>query len=171
MIKKNHGMIVTVASFAAWLAVPNMVDYSMSKVAAHSFHEGLSAELKTRYNAPKVRTVIINQGYTKTPLFAGYNNDSPFLVPTLEPESVADAICRQIFTGRSGQVITPTFGSVLQLLQAMPHWYSYGLRAKGQNIMTNWKGRQVVKDLDAYYTDKEKTSNPEESTVLVPEAK
>ncbi|KAI3328927.1 NAD(P)-binding protein [Xylariaceae sp. AK1471] len=170
MINKNHGMVVTVASYAAWLAVPNMVDYSMSKSAAHSFHEGLSAELKTRYNAPKVRTIIINQGYTKTPLFTGYHNDSPFLVPALEPESVADAICRQIFTGRSGQVITPTFGSILQLLQAMPHWYSYGLRAKGKNIMTNWKGRQVVKDLDTYYTDKEKTSNPEESTVLVPEA-
>ncbi|KAI1756567.1 NAD(P)-binding protein [Xylaria castorea] len=169
MIKKNHGMVVTVASYAAWLTVPNMVDYSMSKTAAHAFHEGLAAELKTRYNAPKVRTVIVNQGYTKTPLFEGYHNGSPFLVPTLEPESVADAICRQIFTGRSGQVITPTFGRFLQLFQALPHWYAYGVRTKGQNIMTNWKGRQVVEDLDSYYADKEKTANPEESTVLVPE--
>ncbi|KAI3343179.1 hypothetical protein F4824DRAFT_444754 [Ustulina deusta] len=168
MIKKNHGMVVTVASLASWLTVPNMVDYAMSKTAANAFHEGLSAELKTRYNAPKVRTIIVNQGYTKTTLFTGYHNGSPFLMPTLEPESVADAICRQIFTGRSGQVITPTFGSLLQLIQAMPHWYSYHLRAKGQNIMTNWKGRQVVEDLDTYYADKEKTSNPEDSTVLVP---
>ncbi|KAI0452724.1 NAD(P)-binding protein [Xylaria acuta] len=169
MIKKNHGMVVTVASYAAWLTVPNMVDYSMSKTAAHAFHEGLSAELKTRYNAPKVRTIIVNQGYTKTPLFEGYHNSSPFLVPALEPESVADAICRQIFTGRSGQVITPTFGRFLQVFQALPHWHTYGVRSKGQNIMTNWKGRQVVEDLDSYYAGKEKRPNPEESTVLVPE--
>ncbi|RWA06567.1 hypothetical protein EKO27_g8532 [Xylaria grammica] len=169
MIKKNHGMVVTVASVASWVTVPNMVDYSMSKTAATAFHEGLSAELKTRYNAPKVRTVIVNQGYTKTPLFTGYRNDSPFLMPALEPESVADAICRQIFTGRSGQVITPRFGKFLQLIQAMPHWYSYGLRAKGESIMTNWKGRQVVEDLDTYYADKEKAPDPGESTVLVPE--
>lgn len=168
MTKKNHGMVVTVASYAAWLAVPNMVDYSMSKTAAHAFHEGLSAELKTRYNAPKVRTVIVNQGYTKTPLFTGYHNDSPFLVPALEPESVAESICKQIFTGRSGQVVTPTFGAILKLLQTLPHWYSYGLRAKGENIMTNWKGRQVVQDLDTFYSSKEKPSDPGESTVLVP---
>ncbi|KAI8632384.1 NAD(P)-binding protein [Xylariaceae sp. FL1651] len=171
MIKKNHGMVVTVASYAAWLTVPNMVDYSMSKSAAHTFHEGLTAELKTRYNAPKVRTIVVNQGYTKTPLFTGYHNDAPFLVPALEPESVADAICKKIFTGRSGQVITPTFGSTLQLIQAMPHWYAYNLRAKGQNIMKNWKGRQVVKDLDEYYMAKDKTSDTDGSTVLVPEAK
>ncbi|KAI0401051.1 NAD(P)-binding protein [Xylaria palmicola] len=169
MVERDHGMVVTVASFAAWLAVPNMVDYSMSKTAAHAFHEGLTAELRTRYSAPRVRTVIVNQGYTKTPLFTGYHNGSPFLLPTLEPESVADAVCRQIFTGRSGQVITPSFGRTLQLLQALPHWYTYRLRAKGQNIMTNWRGRQVVPDLDKYYESKEKRIDPEESTVLVAE--
>ncbi|KAI1311378.1 hypothetical protein F5Y03DRAFT_305464 [Xylaria venustula] len=168
MIRRDHGMVVTVASLAAWLTVPSMVDYAMSKTAINSFHEGLSAELKTRYNAPRVRTVIVNQGYTKTALFSGYYNDSPFLVPTLELESVADAIVRQILTGRSGQVVMPTFGKLMQLVQAMPHWYSYGLRTKGQNIMTNWKGRQVVEDLDTYYADKEKAARPEDSTVLVP---
>jgi all-trans-retinol dehydrogenase (NAD+) len=180
MIKRNHGMVVTVASFAAWLTVPNMVDYGASKAAAASFHEGLSAELKTRYNAPKVRTVVVNQGYTKTALFTGYHNDAPFLVPALEPETVADAVVRQILTGRSGQVITPAFGGTLQLLRGMPHWYSYGLRAKGENIMTNFKGRQVVNDLEVHYADrdrekeekeKEKEKEVEGSTVLVPEQK
>ena len=96
MVKANHGMIVTVASFAAYVTVPNMTDYAASKAAALSFHEGLTAELKTRYGAPKVRTVVINQGYTKTPLFQGYNNDSKFLVPTLEPETVAEAIVKKV---------------------------------------------------------------------------
>lgn len=169
MIKKNHGMVVTVASFASWLTAPNMVDYSMSKAASLAFHNGLSAELKTRYNAPRVRTIMVNQGYTKTSLFTGFHTGSPFLVPALEPESVADAICRQVFSGRSGQVITPTFGRFLQLLQALPQWYSDGVRAESENNMTNWRGRQVVEDLDAYYAEKETKSNPAESGVLVPE--
>ena len=170
MIAHNHGMVVTVASFAAWVTVPDMVDYAASKAAAYAFHEGLTAELKTRYNAPKVRTVVINQGYTKTALFTGYHNDSPFLVPTLEPETVAEAIVRQVLTGKSGQVIVPKFGSTLSALAAMPHWYLVRLRSKGANVMPNFRGRQVVTDLDKFYADREK-SDTEESTVLVPEAK
>lgn len=170
MVKRNHGMVVTVASYAAWMTVPNMVDYGASKAAAASFHEGLAAELKTRYNAPRIRTVLVNQGYTKTALFTGYHNEAPFLVPALEPESVADAIVAQIFTGRSGQIITPKFGAVMQLLRALPHWYSYRLRAKGENIMANFNGRQVVKDADKHYEGRDNTSaETDESTVLVPE--
>lgn len=166
MVARDHGMVVTVASFAAWLTVPNMVDYGASKAAAASFHEGLTAELATRYGAKRVRTIVVNQGYTRTALFTGYQNDAPFLVPALEPESVADAVARQIFTGRSGQVITPLFGSALQMLRAMPHWYAYRLRAKGANIMSNFSGRQVVKDLDKHYADRDTT---DESGVLVPD--
>ncbi|KAK9425107.1 putative Estradiol 17-beta-dehydrogenase [Seiridium unicorne] len=172
MVKRNHGMVVTVASFAAWMTVPNMVDYGASKAAAASFHEGLSAELKTRYNAPKVRTIVVNQGYTKTALFTGYHNDSRFLVPTLEPESVAEAIVKQIFTGTSGQVVAPKFGTIMQALRAMPHWYSYKLRAKGQNMMANFSGRQVVSDLDKHYAGREnEKGDVDGSTVLIPEAK
>ncbi|KAK9771351.1 putative Estradiol 17-beta-dehydrogenase [Seiridium cardinale] len=172
MVKRNHGMVVTVASFAAWMTVPNMVDYGASKAAAASFHEGLSAELKTRYNAPKVRTIVVNQGYTKTALFTGYHNDSTFLVPTLEPESVAEAIVKQIFTGKSGQVVAPKFGTIMQALRAMPHWYSYKLRAKAQTMMANFSGRQVVSDLDKHYAGREnEKGDVDGSTVLVPEAK
>ncbi|KAK6078095.1 short-chain dehydrogenase [Seiridium cupressi] len=172
MVKRNHGMVVTVASFAAWMTVPNMVDYGASKAAAASFHEGLSAELKTRYNAPKVRTIVVNQGYTKTALFTGYHNDSRFLAPTLEPESVAEAIVKQIFIGKSGQVVAPKFGTIMQALRAMPHWYSYNLRAKGQSMMANFSGRQVVSDLDKHYAGREnEKGDVDGSTVLIPEAK
>ncbi|KAI0482753.1 dehydrogenase/reductase SDR family member 8 [Xylariaceae sp. FL0804] len=164
MVARDHGMVVTVASYAAWLVVPNMVDYGMSKAAALAFHEGLTAELATRYNAPRVRTVIVNQGYTKTALFTGYNNTAGFLVPSLEPESVADAIARQILTGRSGQVVAPAFGRVLQLARGLPHWYAYGLRAKGENIMTSFSGRQVVADLAKHYAAREKRAGEEEET-------
>ncbi|KAE9382044.1 NAD(P)-binding protein [Stipitochalara longipes BDJ] len=169
MVAANHGMIVTVASYAAYITVPNMTDYGASKAAALSFHEGLTAELKTRYNAPKVRTVVINQGYTKTPLFEGYHNDSPFLVPTLEPETVAEAIVQKVWAGKSGQVILPGFGKTLAFLRGFPHWYQVGLRAKGENIMTKWKGRQVI-DLEKWKSNGEKEGSESASTVLVPPA-
>ncbi|KAF3768964.1 NAD(P)-binding protein [Cryphonectria parasitica EP155] len=167
MIENNHGMVVTVASIASWVTVPNMVDYAASKAAALSFHEGLTAELSTRYGAPKVRTVVVNQGYTKTPLFEGYNNSKGFLLPTLEPETVAEAIVRQVLSGQSGQVICPTLASALTGLAAMPHWYQYNMRKDGAEIMPTWRGRQVVQDLDKFYEAKEK--DVEGSTVLVPE--
>src|ERR1700709_1122977 len=157
MAKKDHGMVVTVASFAAYLSVPNMVDYAASKAAALAFHEGLTAELLTRYNAPKVRTVVINQGYTKTPLFQGYNNTAKFLLPSLEPETVAEEIVKKVLAGKSGQVIIPGAGGLLTLLRGFPHWYQLRVPSQGQNIMTNWHGRQVI-DLDKWKEDKDKES-------------
>jgi short-subunit dehydrogenase len=41
MIKANHGMVITVASLAAYVTSPGLVDYSASKSAALVFHEGL----------------------------------------------------------------------------------------------------------------------------------
>lgn len=162
MAQHNHGMIVTVASLAAYVTVPNMVDYAASKAAALAFHEGLTAELKTRYNAPRVRTVVVNQGYTKTALFQGYHNDSSFLMPTLEVETVAEAIVEKVLSGRSGQVIKPGFGSVLTLFKGMPHWYQLQTRAKGEKIMANWHGRQVI-DVEKWNSEGEKGKVREES--------
>ncbi|KAK3337225.1 hypothetical protein B0T19DRAFT_411876 [Cercophora scortea] len=168
MIAVDHGMVVNVTSVAAWVTVPNMVDYAASKAAASAFHEGLTAELKTRYAAPHVRTVIVNQGYTKTALFTGYHNDSPWLMPALEPETVAEAIVRQILTGESGQVVVPAMGNTMAALAAMPLWYQVGLRSKNEKIMTEFRGRKVVEDLDKFYEEKEGDGpGPEESAILV----
>jgi len=172
MVRANHGMVVTVASVAAWVTVPNMVDYAASKAASHSFHEGLTAELKTRYNAPRVRTVLVNQGYTTTPLFKGYHNDSPFLMPALEPATVAEAIVRQVLSGKSNQLLLPSFANTLPVLAGMPHWYQTRLRSKNQAIMTNFRGRKVVEDVERFYDDKERAEGEgadavAASTVLV----
>ncbi|KZL64446.1 dehydrogenase reductase SDR family member 8 (short-chain dehydrogenase), partial [Colletotrichum tofieldiae] len=174
MAKNNHGMIVTVASFASYLCVPNMVDYGSSKAAALAFHEGISAELKTRYNAPRVRTVLVNQGYTKTPLFTGYQQGVELILPALEPETVAEAIAKQILRGESGNIVLPAYGNTLTALRAFPHWYQSLLRAQSQKLMTNFSGRQVVNDVKGFYDKKGKgpeaeQERPEESTVLVAE--
>jgi all-trans-retinol dehydrogenase (NAD+) len=170
MVEKNHGMVVTVASMAAWVTVPNMVDYAASKAAAHAFHEGLTAELTTRYNAPRVRTVLVNQGYTTTPLFEGYYNDSPFLMPALNPATVAEAVVRQVLKGESAHLVLPAFGNTMSWLSGMPHWYQTRLRSKNVTIMQNFRGRKVVKDVDQFYEEKEKaegTAGVGASTVLV----
>ena len=65
MVRTNHGMVVTVASAAAYVTAPRIVDYSAPKAAALAFHEELSAELTTLYNAPKVCAVVMCQGYTR----------------------------------------------------------------------------------------------------------
>jgi all-trans-retinol dehydrogenase (NAD+) len=176
MVAADHGMVVTVTSYAAYMTVPDMVDYAATKHAALAFHEGLTAELKTRYNAPKVRTVVVMQGYTKTALFTGYQQDSRFMLPALEPETVAEAIVRQVLKGKSGQIIIPEFGGLLASLKAFPHWYQVYVRAKYQTLMANFNGRQVVKDLDKFYADKEKEkekvrSDVAESSVLVSQSK
>jgi all-trans-retinol dehydrogenase (NAD+) len=57
--------------------------------------------------------------------------------------------------GKSGQVILPGFGKTLAFLRGLPHWYQVGLRAKGENIMTKWKGRQVI-DVDKWKSNGEK---------------
>lgn len=175
MVSANHGMVVTVASFASWLSVPNMVDYASSKAAAQSFHEGLAAELVTRYHAPKVRMVLVNQGFTKTALFEGYRNDSRFVSPSLYPETVAEAVVRQVLRGESGQVIVPGLGNLLSGIAGWPVWVQHGMRKKYQSLMVEFKGRQVVQDLDGFYKgregeEKEKDKGVGESAVLVPEA-
>ncbi|KAF4781855.1 short-chain dehydrogenase [Colletotrichum scovillei] len=174
MAKMNHGMIVTVASYASYLCVPNMVDYGASKAAAMAFHEGITAELTTRYNAPRVRTVLVNQGFTKTPLFTGYEQGVEFIVPALEPETVADAVVRQVLAGESGHVVLPAYGNVLTALRAFPYWYQHRIRGEAQKLMKNFSGRQVVKDVEGFYEKRDKKAEeeqerPEESTVLVAE--
>jgi short-subunit dehydrogenase len=171
MVAKNHGMVVTLTSYASWLTIPNLVDYGASKAAALAFHEGLTAELTTRYNAPKVRTVIVHPGPTNTALFKGYYQNTDFLMPPLAPESVADAVVRQVLTGRSGHVVIPGTGTILAALRMQPDWYAIPVRAKAEAYMKNFSGRQVIEDVDTAIEnngeEKEADGNATASTVLV----
>lgn len=158
LVSANHGMIVTVSSYASWLTIPNMVDYGASKAAALSFHEGLTAELQTVYDAPRVRTVSVHPGHTSTALFKGYDQKTAFIMPELQPETIAEAIVNQVLSGKSGHVIVPEAGNMLALLRFMPDWYQIRTRAKGASFMKKWNGRQVIADVD---------TSVEDSTVLV----
>lgn len=167
MVERNHGMVVTIASAASWVTAPALVDYAASKAAALAFHEGLSAELVTRYNAPKVRTVVVHPGHVKTPLFQGFDQGADFLMPSLEVDTVAEGIVKQVLTGRSGNVILPETASLAALMRVMPDWMSYRKRIEGDKFMSKWNGRQVIKDVDASFEKDKGGGDGGESTVLV----
>ena len=125
MISSNHGMIVTVASLAAYVAAPSMVDYASSKAASLAFHEGLTAELATLYKAPRVRTVIMCQNYTRTKLFEGFHGNA------LYPETVADEIVKAVLSGNSGHILLPVASWLtVPRLRGFPLWMQYGLRKR-----------------------------------------
>jgi NAD(P)-dependent dehydrogenase (short-subunit alcohol dehydrogenase family) len=135
MVKRNHGMVVTVASLAAYLVCSGMVDYSATKAAAVAFHEGLSTELVTRYDAPKVRTILMTQGIVRTDLIQCLNAEDSFLSPILEPETVAELLVRQIMTGCSGRVVVP--GSIAFLAmnaRSFPDWFQHGFRNRCETV-------------------------------------
>jgi len=144
MIKRNHGHIVTVSSIGAYLAAPQMVDYNASKAATQGFHEGIALELKHRYNAPKVRTTLVSQGYVKTPLFLGFKNDSKFLLPSLEPETVAEAIAEKIFQAEGGQVVLPAGMNIMTVIRGWPIWMHKSLLDTTHDMMAKFNGRQVI---------------------------
>lgn len=158
MIQNNHGMVVTVASLAGHLPAPNMVDYASSKAASIAFHEGLSAELPTLYNAPKVRTVLMCQGYTRTALFEGFAGKA------LYPETVAESIVKAVFEGKSTVLNLPEAAwGVAPKVRGWPLWMQHLLRKGLRNMMSGWKGRQVVQPS----VKGEKERDISESTVLV----
>ena len=135
MISANHGTVVTIASLAAVAPCPGFVDYCCSKAAALAFHEGLTAELKTEYSAPKLRTVCVLPSWIDTTLIRGIENESRFLMPTLRVETVAEAIVKKVLTGTSGIVILPQMGNLLGwTLRCWPMWLQTIVRSRGSRF-------------------------------------
>jgi short-subunit dehydrogenase len=164
MIENNHGMVVTVASLAGYVCAPALVDYAASKSAAIAFHEGLASELVTHYKAPNVRTVLMCQGYTRTALFEG------FAGKVLFPETVAEEIVKAVFSGRSKHMTLPeTSWLIAPQLRALPPWMQYGLRKGLDNLMKDWRGRQVVQPSEAEAKSEKEGGDKKisDSTVLV----
>ncbi|MCJ1338695.1 hypothetical protein MMC09_003984 [Bachmanniomyces sp. S44760] len=127
MISRNHGMVVTVASMASVITPPQIVPYCGSKAAAVSFHEGLSMELKHRYGAPKVRTVLVNPSWADTKLSSGFVNESNFLSKTLSAETVAEGIFDAILSGKSSRLILPRVLEAFTGVRGFPAWLALGI--------------------------------------------
>lgn len=143
MIAANHGMVVTIASLAAHATLPHMTDYASSKAGALAFHEGLAAELKTRYHAPKVRTVCVMPNWVQTKMTTGYAQKDRFVMPVLRVETVAEAVFAKILSGTSGKVVVPAAAQWLGIthFRAWPLWLQTRVRNAGGGTLERWTGR------------------------------
>jgi short-subunit dehydrogenase len=67
-------------------------------------------------------TRIVNPAYVRTPLLQE-NLDSPgFDHFVIEPETVADAVVKQLHSGNGGHVILPARYTIACALRAFPSW-------------------------------------------------
>ncbi|TID22202.1 NAD(P)-binding protein [Venturia nashicola] len=156
MVVKNHGMVITVASLAAYATAPRLVDYAASKAAALAFHEGLQAEIATVFNAPKIRTVVVCQGYTKTALFEGFHKGDGFVEYPLDPETVAEVIVKAVLKGRSDHICLPRGNSLISGLAGWPIFMQASVRKDTKKKMKAWNGRQVLQPSELAKLAKEK---------------
>lgn len=156
MVAKNHGMVITVASLAAYVTAPKLVNYAASKAAALAFHEGLQAEIATVFQAPKIRTVVVCQGYTKTALFEGFNKGDGFVEYPLDPETVADVIVKAVLKGRSDHICLPRGNSFISGLAGWPIFMQGSIRNDTRKKMKAWNGRQVLQPSELAKLAKEK---------------
>lgn len=56
------------------------------------------------------------------------DHESHFRQPIMTVQTVADAICKQVLTQNSGQVILPSHHSNASLVRALPTWMQEGVR-------------------------------------------
>ncbi|TVY82773.1 Dehydrogenase [Lachnellula suecica] len=135
MIKRNHGHIVTIASMASFMVHAQNVDYTCTKAGALAFHEGLAQELKSRYNADMVRTTIVHPTWVRTPLIASLIAKNDFTEFTLEPETVAAAVVKQVLSGYGAQLVLPGRFTLVPLIRGMPSWLQEFMRNGVANVI------------------------------------
>ncbi|KAJ5827837.1 hypothetical protein N7447_004600 [Penicillium robsamsonii] len=147
MVKANHGHVVTVASMASFVVLGEIVDYCCTKASALAFHEGLRQELKHWYNAPNVRTSVIHPLWVRTPMIKMLTDHEAHLrQPIMTPQVVSEAICKQILTQTSGQVILPASQSMASLVRAMPAWMQEGVRTFASNALIKMRVAQQAEE-------------------------
>lgn len=136
MLAKKKGHIMSVASLASFVSLAAAVDYSCTKSALLSFHEGLVQELKHRYKCPQIKTTIVHPGWTKTAITAhpaiqaGLKSVGAKLI---EAEDVAEAMVKRVIAARSGQLILGP--SISPKLRALPTWLQELVRDSQANVV------------------------------------
>ncbi|SCZ96528.1 BZ3500_MvSof-1268-A1-R1_Chr8-2g10267 [Microbotryum saponariae] len=112
---------------------PSRQRHAASKSSTLSFHEGLTEELRHLYgpSARSIRTSAILPGHIRGPMFEGFDAGMPrWLMPSLQPRTVARLVVRCVMSGESQFVIEPLYAKTLPLVRALPTWLGdvlYGL--------------------------------------------
>lgn len=142
MIRQHHGHIVNMASMASFVTIASNVDYSCTKAGLLAFHEGLTQELKYRYNAPEIRTTIIHPHFVKTPLLGEAAAESEaevkkrFQGDLLDARTVAVGVVEHVLAGKSGQLFYPPKFAVASVLRGLPTWLQERVRGQLSPILT-----------------------------------
>lgn len=142
MVDRGRGHVVTIASMAATMGVPKLVDYAASKHAAYGFAESLRVELAGV--APEVRTTVVLPFYINTGMFAGASTRIPWLVPILEEAEVAERIIRAVERNED-RVMLPPIGRVAFVGQLLPpSWFDKLASVLGIHVsMEDFHGRAL----------------------------
>lgn len=115
MIEREQGTVVTIASAAGLVGVPQQTDYSASKWAAFGFTESLRRELA----GTGVRTLVVAPYYIDTGMFSGVSTKFPRLLPILDEGDVATKILNAVESGRE-QLILPWLPRLLPATRLLP---------------------------------------------------
>lgn len=123
MVAQKKGHIVSTASLASFVTCAGLVDYAATKAGVLALHEGLHQELKHRFNAPQIKTSIVHPIYVRTPLVASYAESLKQTKATqIEPQTVANAVVKQILSKKSGQIVLPGWMGILSGLRGRSAW-------------------------------------------------
>ncbi|NWW11123.1 RDHE2 dehydrogenase, partial [Oreocharis arfaki] len=91
MIASNHGHLVSIASSAGLCGVNKLSDYCASKFAAVGFAESIDMEMRS-LRKTGVKTTIVCPYLINTGMFDGAQTKWPRVLPSLDPEYVAERI-------------------------------------------------------------------------------
>lgn len=69
--------------------------------------QGLQLELKSLHRAPRVRLTLGIFGFIRTPLFTGKTNESNFVTPLLNVETVSEKLVEAVYSGYGGTIYLP----------------------------------------------------------------
>ncbi|KAI5367363.1 Putative short-chain dehydrogenase/reductase SDR, NAD(P)-binding domain superfamily [Septoria linicola] len=128
MTKNKKGHVVTIASMAAFATTPGLVPYSNTKVAAWGFHEGLQQETRVFYNAPEVKFSCVHPSFAATPMVAPFKQHlEAGGARIITAESVADAVVKQVVSGRGKQIILAGNLGAAVWLRSLPLWMPLGI--------------------------------------------
>jgi all-trans-retinol dehydrogenase (NAD+) len=142
MVARSRGHIVTIASMAAAMGVPRLVDYAASKHAAYGFAEALRVELAR--TAPQLQTTVVLPFYIDTGMFDGAQTRVPWLLPILSEERVSQRVITAIERNEP-RVILPPLGRAAFVGQLLPpRWFDALARSLGvHGSMDRFSGRSV----------------------------
>lgn len=101
-----------------------MVHYCMTKSSALVFHEGLASELRSKKSgAPEIKLTCVHPTWAATPLIAPYRDQIKKTGQTIiDPQTVADAVVKQVMSGRGKQIILGGGLGWLAGARGWPHW-------------------------------------------------